>query len=60
MLKRNDGFSYTGEFKNDARHGLGEICWPDGCFLICNWENNLIKDKGFFKHINGEQGEIEF
>jgi len=29
-----DGRVYSGEFKNDKKHGNGVLRWPDGKFII--------------------------
>ena len=52
-LSLNDGSTYFGEFECDAKHGLGELCLPDGRYFIGYWENDKIRDKSFLKHPNG-------
>lgn len=34
--------SYTGYFKDDLRHGKGELCYKDGTIINAHWENGVI------------------
>jgi hypothetical protein len=68
-------YVYTGEWKNDKRHGKGTMEWEDDVTFTGTWENGMLKDglllfkqsgatyDGFFNTKTGnfeDKGRFEF
>jgi len=48
------GATYLGEWKGNARHGLGEQTWPDGAKFRGHWNLNFAEGPGQFIHADGD------
>lgn len=48
---------YKGQWKGNARHGLGNQVWPDGAKYEGHWKNNKAHGQGVFWHVNGDKYE---
>lgn len=47
------GSRYEGDFKENARHGVGRYVLPDGSVYEGDWRENLMSGRGTFKWIDG-------
>lgn len=54
IYRFKSGASYTGQWKNHARHGFGVQIWPDGACYEGQWEDNAASGKGKFTHSDGD------
>ena len=43
-----DGRSYTGDYKNDQKHGYGIYIWPDGRRFEGMWQDGKQNGEGKF------------
>jgi len=59
-FRYNNGAVYSGQFKNEMRHGYGIQVWPDGARYEGYWQFNKAKGKGKFYHIDGDIYEGEW
>jgi len=41
VLKYTSGITYSGQFKNQLMHGIGECSWPDGNVYYGEWKDGL-------------------
>lgn len=57
IVKFPNGASYTGQWKDDQRHGYGVQIWIDGSKYEGNWKNNKARGKG--KKANGDRSVYE-
>ncbi|CAE8648968.1 unnamed protein product [Polarella glacialis] len=48
------GATYKGQWKGNARHGVGEQEWPDGAKFIGTWKDNCAEGTGQFVHADGD------
>jgi hypothetical protein len=48
------GSAYTGEWRNNARHGVGRHEWADGASFHGQWRNNCADGIGRFVHADGD------
>lgn len=48
------GAVYSGQWKGNARHGLGIQRWPDGASYEGEWSDNHADGKGCFTHSDGD------
>ncbi|CAD8136624.1 unnamed protein product [Paramecium pentaurelia] len=48
------GAVYKGEWKGQARDGIGIQVWPDGAKYEGEWKHNKAQGKGKFTHSNGD------
>ena len=44
---------YEGDFKENARHGVGRYVLPDGSVYEGDWRENLMSGRGTFKWVDG-------
>ena len=53
------GKVYKGEYRDDKKHGYGEISWPDGRKYAGQWVNGKQHGHGTYVSSKGEtvQGE---
>jgi hypothetical protein len=45
-MRYHDGSTYTGDWKNDLKHGQGEEIWSDGTRVQCRYEKGLKEGQG--------------
>mmetsp|Transcript_57882 Transcript_57882/g.123075 ORF Transcript_57882/g.123075 Transcript_57882/m.123075 type:complete len:455 (-) Transcript_57882:176-1540(-) len=48
------GATYVGQWKNNLRHGIGTMVWPDGATFTGQWKNNFAEGLGRFVHAEGD------
>jgi len=48
------GAKYTGQWKENMRHGKGTMVWSDGAMYEGEWEKNCAVGKGRFTHTDGD------
>jgi hypothetical protein len=53
-VRFKNGVVYTGDWKDNARHGYGVQIWPDGAKYEGYWENGKATGKGKFVHVDGD------
>jgi hypothetical protein len=47
--KKNNKGTYTGEYQNGEKHGVGKFEWTDGATFEGNLYNGAFQGKGTFK-----------
>ena len=60
-ISEEGGYTYTGEFKNNKKEGLGTIIWKDNCKYQGEFKNNQMNGYGIieFPGDNCYQGEVK-
>ena len=60
-ISEEGGYTYTGEFKNNKKEGLGTIIWKDNCKYQGEFKNNQMHGYGIieFPGENFYQGEVK-
>eukprot|EP00931_Biecheleriopsis_adriatica_P101524 TRINITY_DN76640_c0_g1_i1.p1 TRINITY_DN76640_c0_g1~~TRINITY_DN76640_c0_g1_i1.p1 ORF type:complete len:361 (-),score=80.20 TRINITY_DN76640_c0_g1_i1:79-1110(-) len=48
------GATYKGQWKGNARHGIGEQIWSDGAKFVGTWKDNFAEGHGLFQHADGD------
>ena len=60
-ISEEGGYTYTGEFNNNKKEGLGTIIWNDNCKYQGEFKNNQMQGYGIieFPGNNFYQGEVK-
>jgi len=54
IINYTNGDKYSGEIKNNKKHGFGTFIWKDGSQFFGDWENDKKHGVGTFIDVNGE------
>jgi len=54
MYTFRSGATYLGQWKGNARHGVGKQTWQDGAKFIGRWEDSFADGIGKFMHADGD------
>jgi hypothetical protein len=50
-----DGTRYEGEWKLDAKHGKGEIIFPNGVKICTHWDDGKMHGEGVIINSDGKR-----
>lgn len=53
----DNGAKYTGQWKQNMRHGYGTQEWKDGATYTGYWKNDKAHGHGVFHHVSGDRYE---
>ena len=53
-VTEHDGSSYTGEWKNDRRNGVGRAVFKDGSSYYGDWKDDTRNGTGTYEFRNGD------